>query len=184
MVKTCTKCKQEKPMTSEFFCANTRMSSGFASHCRKCAAEYVRAWHAKAENKAKQKEVKKAYYADNKEAFLNTLLKKAQGISWAQYEVLLNEQGGVCFICKEKCASGRRLAVDHCHKTGVIRGLLCGRCNCGIGNLQESEDIFLNAIQYLRKVHTSGLISSLFKKEDGPVSQPHPTITTQVVEGE
>lgn len=72
------------------------------------------------------------------------------GISTEQYESLLSAQKGACAICTiTKCATGKRLAVDHCHSTQKIRGLLCARCNLLIGAAQESNDILNATIKYL-----------------------------------
>lgn len=64
------------------------------------------------------------------------------------------KQGGVCLICK-KPPEGRgqydRLHIDHCHKTGRRRGLLCGNCNTMIGLAAEDPSILLAAVEYLRK---------------------------------
>lgn len=51
------------------------------------------------------------------------------GIDESAYQKFLSQQNGMCAICQKPQASGRRLAVDHCHETGVIRGLLCQACN-------------------------------------------------------
>ena len=66
------------------------------------------------------------------------------------------EQGGVCAVCrKPETARNYRtggtlaLAVDHCHETGVVRGLLCGNCNKGIGGLMHDRELLLAAINYL-----------------------------------
>lgn len=67
-----------------------------------------------------------------------------------RYEELLAEQLGVCAICMQKCTSRRRLAVDHCHETGRVRGLLCHRCNRGIGFLGDSRQLLLRASDYLK----------------------------------
>lgn len=67
-----------------------------------------------------------------------------------QYAAMLAEQHGVCAICASP-PSGRALAVDHNHATGKIRGLLCGNCNRGIGNLQDSIGLLYAAINYLDK---------------------------------
>lgn len=56
------------------------------------------------------------------------------GLSAADYDKLLEQQGGVCRICTLPCSTGKRLAVDHDHETGTIRGLLCRRCNRGLGH--------------------------------------------------
>jgi hypothetical protein len=75
------------------------------------------------------------------------------GITPEQYDALLEAQDGRCAICGET-PSGRqaagRLHVDHCHETGRIRGLLCVRCNPGIGHFREREDLLLRAVEYLR----------------------------------
>jgi len=56
---------------------------------------------------------------------------------------MLEEQSGVCYICKRICSSGRRLAVDHCHKTGVVRGLLCAVCNRSLGWFERRRETIL-----------------------------------------
>lgn len=66
------------------------------------------------------------------------------------YQELLDKQDGVCAICKQSKGK-RKLAVDHCHKTGIARGLLCGKCNKGIGLLGDSVSQVLAAYGYLHK---------------------------------
>lgn len=87
----------------------------------------------------------------------NRLLKhdlKKLGCTIEQYEQLYTKQNGCCAICgttighKSKNGHSARLAVDHCHTTGKIRGLLCGNCNRGIGCLGEEN--LQNAINYLK----------------------------------
>jgi len=69
----------------------------------------------------------------------------------ADYERLLTYQGGVCAICKRPPKEEKRLAVDHDHKTGLIRGLLCHVCNQIVGYFQDNAQSGLeNAIVYLQ----------------------------------
>ena len=75
---------------------------------------------------------------------------KAYGITNSDYEVLLQKQNGVCAICGNKNKAGKRLVVDHDHKSGVVRGLLCNTCNIGIGNLRDDPSILQKALAYLR----------------------------------
>ena len=77
------------------------------------------------------------------------MLKYTFGISLEQYNEMLKKQGSVCAICKEKCKSGKNLAVDHCHTTGKIRGLLCSNCNRGLGLFTDDKIKLSNAIIYL-----------------------------------
>jgi hypothetical protein len=79
----------------------------------------------------------------------NRQLKHAFGITLAEYEQMLATQNGVCKICKGPPVGRPTLAVDHCHDTGRVRGLLCSNCNTGIGCLQEKPEIFAAAIMYL-----------------------------------
>ncbi len=72
------------------------------------------------------------------------------GITVAEYNALLVKQGGVCAICGETCGTGKMLAVDHCHKSGKIRGLLCFDCNSGIGKLKDDVEMLHRAISYLQ----------------------------------
>ena len=81
-------------------------------------------------------------------------LKAKYGITLEQYNQMLGDQNGVCAICKKpetKRLAGKTqtLAVDHCHKTGNIRGLLCSKCNLGIGNLMDNPEIILAAASYI-----------------------------------
>ncbi len=69
-----------------------------------------------------------------------------------EYNRMLTAQGGVCAICGVKTArKGWRLAVDHCHATGRVRGLLCHRCNSAIGMMRESAELMRRAADYLNK---------------------------------
>ncbi len=72
------------------------------------------------------------------------------GLSAEDYDRMLQEQNGVCAICGQECATGNRLAVDHDHTTGKIRGLLCKNCNTAIGLFKENEEYMVNAIEYLK----------------------------------
>lgn len=76
-----------------------------------------------------------------------TYLKKF-GLSMDDYKALLESQGGGCAICG-KTEEARALAVDHCHKTGRVRGILCRACNTGIGHLQDDPILLGKAIEYL-----------------------------------
>ena len=73
-------------------------------------------------------------------------------ISADHYAALLDVQSGKCAICGSEHQSNQRkesLAVDHCHTTGIVRGLLCHRCNTAIGLLKDSTEILNSAINYL-----------------------------------
>lgn len=82
------------------------------------------------------------------------LIKKLYGLTLEQYNDMLVNQVGVCAICKEKPAD-RRLSVDHNHKTGKVRGLLCRNCNTALGGFKDSVLILKSAIEYLGRDYGS-----------------------------
>lgn len=73
------------------------------------------------------------------------------GITPVEYDKILEDQSGVCAICGEQCSCRGRLAVDHDHRTGVVRGLLCNNCNRSLGLLKDSREVLLSAVAYLDK---------------------------------
>src|SRR3990167_10997858 len=77
-----------------------------------------------------------------------TKLKMLYGITVAQYEDMLRQQGGCCKICG-KCPTKMRLSVDHCHTTGKIRALLCSGCNVGLGGFKDNPDLLRKGLEYL-----------------------------------
>lgn len=83
-------------------------------------------------------------------------LRRKYGISLLEYQQLLAAQGAKCAICEraeQSVRQGRsfRLAVDHCHTTGKIRGLLCANCNRGVGLLGDDPEACDRAAEYLRR---------------------------------
>jgi len=102
-----------------------------------------------------QKEYRKSI--KGKQALKNAYLKKQYGITLDEYDPMLEQQKGVCAICGEKetnldTRTGRifELAVDHCHETGKVRGLLCTKCNTGLGAFKDSVELLNKAINYLQ----------------------------------
>lgn len=71
------------------------------------------------------------------------------GITMVDYNRMLKEQNGVCAICFKECGRHLRLSVDHCHKTGKVRGLLCMRCNLALGALDDNVDRMRMALKYM-----------------------------------
>jgi len=93
-------------------------------------------------------------------------LKCKYGITLAGYDALLKKQKGVCAICKlpyrgtNVAGKPRRLDVDHCHKTGQIRGLLCNGCNQGIAFFFDKEDLLPKARAYILKAKRKNPLST------------------------
>jgi Autographiviridae endonuclease VII len=93
----------------------------------------------------------RAYYHAHKQDIQPILrrgqLKRLYGISSADYDALLAKQDGVCAICGKP--SEETLCVDHCHATGTIRGLLCRKCNTGLGCYEDDPATMITSLAYL-----------------------------------
>jgi hypothetical protein len=92
----------------------------------------------------------KSYYK-NIDRCRDTKFRAQYNITLDDFNAMLEAQKGVCYICKEVCASGRQLCVDHDHKKKIVRGLLCVNCNRGIGNFRDDTALLKRALMYLRK---------------------------------
>lgn len=95
--------------------------------------------------------------AENPDKYRDAYLKKKYGISLEDYLRMEGEQAGKCAICgnpetgkDHRTKEVRNLAVDHCHETGKVRGLLCSKCNTAIGKFNDDINIIEKAIDYLK----------------------------------
>ena len=109
----------------------------------------------------------RAKYERRKPGIAAECLKRRYGLTMEQYEQMLKAQGGGCAICGgkvnmktrwKKCI--KRLAVDHCHKTGKVRGLLCWMCNSSIGRMKDDPALLRKAADYVEKHQGRASISS------------------------
>ncbi|HEY6021914.1 MAG TPA: endonuclease VII domain-containing protein [Candidatus Paceibacterota bacterium] len=83
------------------------------------------------------------------------------GLALGEYDALKASQNGTCAICQRATGAKKKLAVDHDHKTGYVRGLLCGPCNGMLGKARDDVEFFLRAAEYLKNppAHTAiGLV--------------------------
>jgi hypothetical protein len=97
--------------------------------------------------------------ARRKQVERNQKLKKRYGITLDMYAEILASQNGVCAICEyAPSADEKALAVDHCHKTLRIRGLLCQWCNRGLGYFKDNTKVMKKAIEYLTSKGHYGII--------------------------
>jgi hypothetical protein len=103
-----------------------------------------------AENREKVRAFKRRWRAKNPESVAATKRKNKYGLTANQFIALNEAQGGLCKLCSA-FPTGRRkhLSVDHDHKTGKVRGLLCNNCNHGLGHFHDNPEILKKAIAYL-----------------------------------
>lgn len=159
IIRTCTVCKEDKPLTDFGICTTRKYKYGRHSQCKKCKSkkEYSRV-SATPEKRAKNNKRAKTWRENNPDRYKNIVFNstwRSLGIPFTKemYNQLLEKQKGVCAICqkveiiKEKKI---RLAVDHNHETNVVRGLLCGKCNRALGLLNDDSELLLKASLYLK----------------------------------
>jgi predicted Fe-S protein YdhL (DUF1289 family) len=113
--------------------------------CNTCYKEYQKTYHEA--NKAKRNKQSTKNYQDNKDVILD---KMKYSTIWNKYTLSKNEylflvEDGECFVCKET----ENLCIDHDHYTGEIRGVLCSKCNLGLGLLGDTLQSIENIRQYL-----------------------------------
>lgn len=144
-VKQCSKCKVFKGIEN----FGLRSSSGdrLQCHCKPCRSNEK---HKQYEASRKTRDVK-----SEKIRKRQSKLKCKYGISFEDYDRIFKEQGGRCAICGI-IPFIRKLAVDHCHTTNKVRGLLCFNCNNGLGAMRDDQEILNAAIMYLRRTENEG----------------------------
>jgi hypothetical protein len=93
----------------------------------------------------------KKYWRENADTEKNRKLKKLYGITLDEFNAMRAAQSGCCAICgmHEKEVPRGILQVDHCHKSGGVRHLLCACCNGGLGNFKDSPALLRAAVAYL-----------------------------------
>ena len=124
--KTCNKCKKTKKYQE--FHKHKAMKDGHATWCKECRKQF---------KEPKEKRWKRH-------------LKYKFNITADDYNKLFLDKEGKCKICSiSQLELDKKLCVDHCHKTNIIRGLLCDSCNVSIGRFNDDVNLLKNAINYL-----------------------------------
>lgn len=135
---TCRVCKKEKEVT-EFSVHTRRNKAKKALVCKQCLAEYAKQYRQKNIDKVRGNERR-------------SKMKRLYGVSLEEYNAMLVAQGHRCGICGGTKPGVRikYFSVDHCHTTGKVRGLLCERCNRGVGHFSDNVGHLRRAIKYLK----------------------------------
>ena len=118
--------------------------------CKSCGQEHVQVGREIQKNSAVKSCENFEPYNKIFEDRRDGIIRRQYGITLEQYNDMLEKQDYKCAICNDEDeVEGRRLAIDHCHTSGKIRGLLCGKCNRAIGLLKDNTKLLTNAIKYL-----------------------------------
>jgi hypothetical protein len=177
--KECRHCHQVK--TAELFCRHKWSKDGLHSYCKQCSRETAKAYrlanpervkntktlyrqteHGARKNREQSnkwrlanperyKQLRKAHSEQvNLKRPVHRLLAE-YGLTSDQFDALLISQTGRCAICASALIGKRAANVDHCHVTGLVRGLLCTNCNCGLGRFRDDTSRLVAAADYLER---------------------------------
>lgn len=140
-MKRCAKCHLEKPVES-FHRSGCNTPDGRHAYCKLCLKAY---------NAQPKERLRRAGHLFDRD------LKRAYGITSEDWARMYNSQGGQCAGCKNRLGFDRNTHVDHCHKTGRIRGLLCHGCNVALGRVEDSPETLRRLADYLATEAHPGL---------------------------
>ena len=136
-VKTCSKCGIEKPCP--LFSARSGYGDGLNAWCKDCHSKYAHVYNRTHKpKKLSSEQLRVVNY------------RRVHGIAVSDYDDMFRAQGGKCAICTSTNPGGpRHFTVDHDHRTGQIRGLLCRYCNAGLGMFNDSIFGLMRAADYV-----------------------------------
>jgi hypothetical protein len=137
----CGVCKQEK--VKSLFYTDKKRKTGIRPYCIECYSQKSKDRYENRGGKEKQKIRAQRYNL------------KKYGLSVEQYTEMVKKQEGLCWICgsntSHRTGTRYKLFVDHDHKTGKVRGLLCHHCNAGLGHFEDKKELLEKAIRYLNE---------------------------------
>ena len=134
--RKCRVCGETKNLLAEYYRIrkNMKLSSSYSYECKECTKTRI-----------------KQNYRENPDIEKNRHLKRNYNMTLDDYNILLEEQNSCCAICgtDKPGGWGKAFAVDHDHKTGKVRGLLCKSCNIALGEVDDSLTTLKRMIEYL-----------------------------------
>lgn len=147
--KTCRKCGELKP--AKDFSIMKDSADGLYSYCKQCKAAMVRDYTQRNGEVVREKARKRNATPKGRLATRKSNLKQSFRMTKTQFDQTWREQGKSCAICHTRRERNEKaFAVDHDHSTGVIRGILCHRCNRALGLADDNTELLKSAATYLR----------------------------------
>lgn len=135
-LKICTTCTESKDISC--FSIINKNTGSTQSSCKVCRNKYKAI-------KRKANPIKESLRKRKQK------LKSNYDMTIEDYDKLYSTQQGNCLICN---TYHRKLSIDHCHDTGLVRGLLCSNCNSGLGMFKDNSILLLKAVEYLKLSNT------------------------------
>jgi hypothetical protein len=158
-MKTCSKCAAALPLSAFYL----RKDNGKPhSACKACERAATKVWYDNNRDKAIAKykawrlenlDTVRQYRRENREKHYRQEVSRKYGVSVAWLDKALADQGNKCACCGREFVSGDKQTtphVDHCHKSGQVRGVLCNRCNSVLGLCEDSTELLSSLLGYLK----------------------------------
>lgn len=123
-------------MDAALFWKDPLTPNGLGKRCKNCIAWRSAKRYATPEGRARRKRKERL---------------KKYGLKLPQFQAMVDRQGGVCAVCSDPPEEGKPLHIDHCHRTGKVRALLCPPCNVAIGLLKDSPSRAMAVARYLKQ---------------------------------
>ena len=159
-MKQCPKCTRTLGDNHFYIKRYSNGTLGLRAYCKECGKKERDAWR---KNNPKDNERNKVYNRENAHVIRGNKIKVYwPGTNWREasenYKIMRENQNGVCALCsrperRQHAVTGTTwdLAIDHCHETGLVRGLLCNSCNRGLGLLGDKVETLEKVLLYLKK---------------------------------
>lgn len=146
--KRCSRCGRTLPLTA--FYKNRSRRDGVCTYCIECKGQYSRELYAKDPYKFDRQRTAYRASEHGKTRKRRSLFMRKYNLTLEQHKQLYLDQNGCCALCGDS-TSYDKIDTDHSHQTGKVRGLLCHRCNTGIGFLGDTFEGVMRAAEYLRR---------------------------------
>jgi hypothetical protein len=151
-VKRCHSCNEFKALTE--YSKQAVSPDGLDYKCKVCIAKRWKRYAETHRDELRERAINRYHEnpVKNKLASTKAMRTRVYGVDSTLYDRLFEMQKGLCAICSKVDGRGRSLSVDHCHKTGLVRGLLCSKCNLTLGTFEDDSSRFQSAADYLRNM--------------------------------
>lgn len=150
--------EEKKEYNKQWYDNNKEKRKQYIDTNKEKIKEYNKQWHIdnkehikqyRIDNQKEIKEKRKLYKSNKKEEIKRYDLKHRYNITLEQYTEFLNKQEGKCAICHNQFKSTKDTHIDHNHITKKVRGLLCFKCNRGLGYFNDNKNTLNNASKYI-----------------------------------
>lgn len=148
--KQCTSCEETKPLDQ--FHRSKAGVGGRQSRCKTCTNAERRAFRARHPERERAND--KAHYHSTKERHRDAFLRRTYGVTLPEFEAMVAEQGGRCYLCRQEPVGLSHCSVlhmDHNHDTNKPRRPICQNCNQGLGKFMDDPELLEAAAAYLRE---------------------------------